>query len=116
MNNRRERRPVSAQSRDSRIIDGTEKDGTPMFLSRDEVIALCDQKTAVQKIDQATKLIDELYTEDATGMVFVHELWIRLTTVMLITQHDDRFMMMVNAVLGHQVGKRLASTELVNIH
>jgi hypothetical protein len=34
----------------------------------------------------------------------------------LISQHDDRFMMMVNAVLGHQVGKRLASTELVNIH
>jgi len=38
-----------------------------MFLPRDEVIALCDQKTAVQKIDQATKLIDELYREDATG-------------------------------------------------
>ena len=57
-----------------------------MFLPRDEVIALCDQKTAVQKIDQATKLIDELYTEDATGMVFFHELWIRLTTVMLIAQ------------------------------
>ena len=87
-----------------------------MFLSRDEILDLCDQKAAVQKIDQATKLIDELYTGDATGMVFLHELWTRLTTVILISQHDDRFMMMVNAVLGHQVGKRLASTELVNIH
>jgi hypothetical protein len=49
MKTRRERRPFAAQSRNPRIIDGTKKDETPMFLSRDEVIALCDQKDGSAK-------------------------------------------------------------------
>ena len=85
-------------------------------LSVSELLTLCDQNAAVERIDQTVKLIDNLYTADATGSVFVQEVWIRLTTLMLVTQGNDTFTRMINALMRNQVGKQLASTELVDVH
>ena len=77
--------------------------GTAMLLSSEDLLRLCDAEAAVQKIDQTTKLIDYLYTEDATGVVFLCELWVRLTTLLLITQGDNWVMTMLNKVIRNQV-------------